>query len=440
MATRASSILTLLVLTSSVLSVPALAGGFRVTDVDYVVQPIEYNDDQITVIVLGTAQYKGKLDANDVDAIWDINTHLNTSLSGDLFNWEFPEWTGIGNIQKGVPYSGYVITCDEAHGAIGAVDKCDAQNKSVIYLGHGAAGIYHVRGPESDEGLGRTQDTECLTYEVGGAVSRLPNSLDKPLILQNNGGDDLEISRDGTFVFPTKLRDGEAYEVTVKQQPFGVRCLVDLGAGVIDGQDVTDVQVDCVNYCQVLYQVIDYPADFAAAGAPNCVTASLLGNGDGTVSDWNNDLLWTKDTWDTQGGSGYGSADQFCGSLVLAGRDDWRVPDVAQLQTLLPPGTCDTALDECWADYDPNTPGLEEGGIHRSKSLVTYETYCPPGSGCRAHSWTVGLGPGEYLDGHEFWGPDECWSGIGCRSPERVWWRENLETWPVRCVTAIRWE
>ncbi len=440
MTIRASSLPALVALLATIFALPALAGGFRVTDVAYTVWPLPDNDEQIRVIVTSTAQYRGKLDPSDEDAIWIINTHLNTSLGGSLYDWEFPEWTGIGATGKGVPHSRFVITCDPSCAADAAVDKCDPENENVVYLGHGAAGIYHVRGPEEDDLVGRTDDTECLTLEVGGSVSNLPTSPDKPLILQNNGGDDLEISKDGTFVFPTKLRDGEAYDVTVRQHPFGVRCLVDYGSGVIEGEDVTGVQVDCVNFCQARYQVIDYPADFEAAGAANCVTARLADNGDGTASDWNNDLLWTKDTWSKSGGTGYGSADEHCGGLVLGGRDDWRVPDVAQLQTLLPPGTCDTALDECWDDYDPNAPGLEEGGIHRSKSLVPSDTYCPPGFGCRAHSWTVGLGPGASLDGHEHWGADECWSGIGCRTPERVWWRENIESWPVRCVTAIRWE
>lgn len=102
------------------------------------------------MIVTSTAEYRGKLDSSDEDAIWIINTHLNTSLGGELYDWEFPDWTGIGATGKGVPYTRYIITCDLACGADAAVDKCDPQDENVAYLGHSAAGIYHVRGPGSE--------------------------------------------------------------------------------------------------------------------------------------------------------------------------------------------------------------------------------------------------------------------------------------------------
>ena len=409
----------------------SFAGEFRVTDVAYTVWPLPDNDEQVRILVTSTARYRGKVDHSDEDAIWTIVTHLNTSLSGDLYNWEFPEWTGLESTGRGVPYTNYVISCDLACAADAAVDKCDASNRDVVYLGHGAAGIYHVRGPEFHEAVGITQDTECLTFEVGGAVSGLPTNPDQPLILQNNGGDDLTISGNGSFVFPKELRDGDTYAVSIKQHPFGIRCRLAFESGTIDGADVTDVGVSCVNYCEARYSTVDYPADFSAAGAPQCSTASLFDNGDGTVTDLNNGLVWTKSAINRTGGSGYDSGSTYCEGLVIGGRDDWDVPDVAQLQTLLPVGTCDTALEDCWSDPGPGDD-ITESGIHWSKSAPPYLTYCPPGSGCRAHRWTVGLGPAE------LWGGPECWSGIGCRDPERVWWREVLEYHLVRCVTGVQ--
>jgi hypothetical protein len=288
-------------------------------------------------------------------------------------------------------------------------------------------------GPESEVDLAfaRAEDSECSKYSVGGAIVDLPGgTLGKQLILQNNGGDDLVVTKSGVFAFPVELTDGSAYQVSVLQHPTGKRCLVDRGSGTVNGSDVTDVQVRCWNFCDSSKSIVDYPADLAAAGATNCVTAGLLDQGNGTVADPRNNLLWTKNAWSSIGPSiGVDDADTICSDLVLAGRSDWGLPDVAQLQTLLPVGTCDNSvLLGCW---------LFEGhpGFHWSDTSVPFLTYCPPGFGCRRHVWAVALGPAE--DGL---GGDECWSGVGCRTPERVWWRDVTQGAQTRCVTAIRWE
>ena len=57
---------------------------------------------------------------------------------------------------------------------------------------------------------------ELPAYSIGGTVSGLAGS---GLVLQNNGGDDLAISADGSFTFATPLVDGSSYEVTVLTQP-----------------------------------------------------------------------------------------------------------------------------------------------------------------------------------------------------------------------------
>jgi len=79
------------------------------------------------------------------------------------------------------------------------------------------------------------------TYTVGGTV----NGLSGTLVLQNNGGDDLQITSDGAFTFSTALADGAGYNVTVKTQPAGQTCIVINGSGTISSADVTDVSVNC---------------------------------------------------------------------------------------------------------------------------------------------------------------------------------------------------
>jgi len=79
-------------------------------------------------------------------------------------------------------------------------------------------------------------------HTVGGTVSGLTGTL----TLQNNGGDDLDVSADGSFTFATALSDGSAYAVTILAQPAGQTCEVTNGSGTISGADVTTVVVDCM--------------------------------------------------------------------------------------------------------------------------------------------------------------------------------------------------
>ena len=56
----------------------------------------------------------------------------------------------------------------------------------------------------------------CATnqYTVGGTVSGLAGGA---LVLQDNGGDDLTVTADGAFAFPTAIASGAGFEVTVEE-------------------------------------------------------------------------------------------------------------------------------------------------------------------------------------------------------------------------------
>lgn len=84
------------------------------------------------------------------------------------------------------------------------------------------------------------------TYTIGGSVSGL--ALGNDLTLQNNGGDDLIISNDGTFTFSTALDDESNYAVTVLTQPTSPNqtCSVTNGNSILAGNNVTNVVVNCV--------------------------------------------------------------------------------------------------------------------------------------------------------------------------------------------------
>jgi len=82
------------------------------------------------------------------------------------------------------------------------------------------------------------------TFSLGGTVSGLKGI---GLVLQNNGTDSEIINQNGPFSFSIRLSDSEPYTVTVASQPDGgiEQCQVSNGTGVVDGMDVTDIQIDC---------------------------------------------------------------------------------------------------------------------------------------------------------------------------------------------------
>jgi hypothetical protein len=94
--------------------------------------------------------------------------------------------------------------------------------------------IYDIGAYEYSSGGGQY-------YSVGGALSGLSGTL----ILQNNQGDNLSLSSNGTFNFNTSLLNNSTYNVTVLIQPSGQTCTVNNGSGTISGASVTNVSVTC---------------------------------------------------------------------------------------------------------------------------------------------------------------------------------------------------
>jgi hypothetical protein len=86
----------------------------------------------------------------------------------------------------------------------------------------------------------------CATgaFALRGSVAGLAGT---GLVLQNNGGDDLPISADGEFAFPSPIASGAPYNVTVLTQPSGPSqsCTVANGSGTIGAADVTNIAITC---------------------------------------------------------------------------------------------------------------------------------------------------------------------------------------------------
>jgi hypothetical protein len=83
------------------------------------------------------------------------------------------------------------------------------------------------------------------TYKVGVQVNGLAGS---GLVLEDNAGDDLAVTADGTVNFATAVASGATYNVSVKVQPTAVSqtCSAASASGTVTNADVSSVVVTCV--------------------------------------------------------------------------------------------------------------------------------------------------------------------------------------------------
>ena len=85
------------------------------------------------------------------------------------------------------------------------------------------------------------------TFTIGGTVTGLLS--ENSVVLRNNGGNNLEVSANGSFTFTTALDDGMNYNVTVFTHPTAPNqnCLISNGSNTLNGVDITNVNVTCDN-------------------------------------------------------------------------------------------------------------------------------------------------------------------------------------------------
>ena len=105
----------------------------------------------------------------------------------------------------------------------------------------GAPGIMAYGNSTADNWSGGS--VGAATYTVSGTVSGLSGTV----VLQDNGGDNLSVTANGSFTFATSLASGAAYSVTVKTNPSGQTCTVTSGSGTVGTANVTNVAVSCAN-------------------------------------------------------------------------------------------------------------------------------------------------------------------------------------------------
>ncbi len=128
-------------------------------------------------------------------------------------------------------------------------------------------------------------------------------------------------------------------------------------------------EIDCAS--------AEYPGQdgFYQEGCP--MAARFADNGDGTVTDNCTGLVWQKGT--APGTYTWPQALQYCESLELAGRDDWRLPNVRELQSIVDYGREGPSLDPIF--------GTDAGWFWMSTTSVRYPDY----------AWTINFDVGSVL-------------------------------------------
>ena len=71
----------------------------------------------------------------------------------------------------------------------------------------------------------------------------------------------------------------------------------------------------------------------------------FVDDGDGTVTDNCTGLMWQKDTGNGNTSFNWCSALDYCESLELAGHDDWRLPNVRELQSIVDYGRSGPSIE-----------------------------------------------------------------------------------------------
>ena len=143
-----------------------------------------------------------------------------------------PGSPGFGTYVRGVGSTTQAITfshLDQGAQAFGYSFSCNRPFREVRTGGEVLTFIAAIPAPSA-------------TYTIGGAVSGLTGT---GLVLQNNGGNNLGVSGDGSFTFSTAVAAGAPYAVSVQAQPSGQTCTAQNNSGIANA-NVTTVVVSCV--------------------------------------------------------------------------------------------------------------------------------------------------------------------------------------------------
>ncbi len=171
----------------------------------------------------------------DVKELQKYLNNNNFPLSSSGFGSKGNETTFFGRLTKAA-----LIKFQEAHGIVplwgflgpitrAIINKIIPQQNSIS---HNITPLVSKTTPAVSNG-----------YSIGGSIT----GISKSVTLQNNNSDDLTINPgdNSNFTFLTRLADGAAYNVSIKQNDSTQKCYLRGNIGLVNKTNVTSVQVAC---------------------------------------------------------------------------------------------------------------------------------------------------------------------------------------------------
>ncbi|MCY1022816.1 hypothetical protein [Pyxidicoccus sp. MSG2] len=113
-------------------------------------------------------------------------------------------------------------------------------------------------------------------FTLGGTVTGL--AAGTTLTLQNNGDALLTVTADGAFTFTRSVAQLGGYDVTVKTNPTGQRCLVQGGNGTVNGGPITGVAITCADLHGLHVDVAGLTGTLELRNGPDALTVSAAGD------------------------------------------------------------------------------------------------------------------------------------------------------------------
>jgi N-acetylneuraminic acid mutarotase len=189
--------------------------------------------------------------------------------------------TGTGLVLQDNGGSNLTVNADGAFSFTTAITSGGAYSVTVLAQPTGEKCVVVNGSGAASANVSNVSVACAQAYAIGGTVAGLTGT---GLVLQDNGGNNLDVSANGSFsfTFAGPIPSGGApYFVTVVSDPAGQACTVINNSGTASA-NVTSVQVSCSNLAAVTYTI---------GGTVTGLTGSMLVLQDNFGSN-RNDNLW----------------------------------------------------------------------------------------------------------------------------------------------------
>ncbi len=207
-----------------------------------------FNSDQFSQIALTSTQLTGtqwigpavRAQANGQSAYVGLYFWNNGSPELMLFLRSNGGWTQLATVNTAALAAGTQLEVEAAGSSLSLLENgVQVLEVSNTALTGGAPGI--MANELGRAGAWTGGNVAAASFSVGGVASGLTG----PVVLQDNGADNLTVAGNGSFTFGTLLTNGGSYNVTVKSYPTGETCTVSQGSGTVGAGNVTSVAVWC---------------------------------------------------------------------------------------------------------------------------------------------------------------------------------------------------